>query len=534
MKNSIKTKIILPLVLLAALITAFFGVVYYALNIQLAAISTTREQLNQLGTATREVFRAVQSNILTHDVAFAVRTASTSLEVRQLLDGLQGDNPETVRELSAGYTRYYVALVSITSLFMENRLAEAQTRLGELDRFYQEMNREIIRFQDQLSARHTRNVRNINIFTVVVFLTVVLAFGLQLHLSRRIIQPVTAMRSLMQAAEEGDLTVQGTVQSQDEIGRLTASFNSLIQKTGTLIGEISHTVQTLSTSSIELSNVSNELATGVADIGDKATAVAAAAEESSANTRSVASATSQTSGNLSLVASSSTELSNTISEIAANAEKARHISREAETQTGSISSRMQQLEQAAREIDKVTESITAISAQTNLLALNATIEAARAGASGKGFAVVANEIKELARQTAEATDDIRSKIEGMQTSTSSVTAGIQQIAGVITQIGEIVITIAAAIEEQAVTTRDIATNISQASDGVDDANQRINETATVAGDIACNIADISTTIHTISSGGAQVQNSAAQLSDLAEQLRALVTRFKISPVIEGP
>jgi hemerythrin-like metal-binding protein len=220
-------------------------------------------------------------------------------------------------------------------------------------------------------------------------------------------------------------------------------------------------------------------------------------------------------------------MSATIGEIAANSEKARAISADAGTQAASVSALMQQLGQAAREIGKVTETITNISAQTNLLALNATIEAARAGAAGKGFAVVANEIKELAKQTATATEDIKGKIAGVQLSTGSAIADIEKITTVIAQVGQLVTGIATAIEEQATVTKDVAGNIAQASSGVHEANERVAQTAAVAKSMAQDLAGVNSAADEIRSGGEQVQASAAELSRLAEQLKGLVGQFKI-------
>ena len=141
---------------------------------------------------------------------------------------------------------------------------------------------------------------------------------------------------------------------------------------------------------------------------------------------------------------------------------------------------MQQLGQAAQQISKVTETITDISSQTNLLALNATIEAARAGSSGKGFAVVANEVKELARQTSAATEDIKRTIAGVQGFTGTAIADIDKIAGVISEVGQIVSSIAASVEEQTAVTRDVASNIAQASAGVKSVNDRVAQTASVS------------------------------------------------------
>jgi methyl-accepting chemotaxis protein len=188
---------------------------------------------------------------------------------------------------------------------------------------------------------------------------------------------------------------------------------------------------------------------------------------------------------------------------------------------------MKELGRAAQDIGKVTETITSISAQTNLLALNATIEAARAGAAGKGFAVVANEIKELAQQTASATEDIKSKISSIQASTGGAMGDIEKIADVIKEVGEIVSSIAAAIEEQSTVTRDVATNIAQASVGVKDANERVSQTANVSQEIAKDIANMSSTVSTLVTGAEQVQNSSVELTGLAQQLKDRVSQFRI-------
>jgi methyl-accepting chemotaxis protein len=220
-------------------------------------------------------------------------------------------------------------------------------------------------------------------------------------------------------------------------------------------------------------------------------------------------------------------MSATVGEIASNAEKARTISGEATSQAQAISAMMKELGRAAQDIGKVTETITSISAQTNLLALNATIEAARAGAAGKGFAVVANEIKELAQQTASATEDIKSKISGIQASTGGAMGDIEKIAQVIKEVGEIVASIAAAIEEQSTVTKDVASNIAQASTGVKDANERVSQTAAVAQSIAKDIANVNATVTDLVTNGEQVQASSSELSKLAEKLKEQVSQFKI-------
>jgi methyl-accepting chemotaxis protein len=191
---------------------------------------------------------------------------------------------------------------------------------------------------------------------------------------------------------------------------------------------------------------------------------------------------------------------------------------------------MIQLGAAAQLIGKVTETITEISSQTNLLALNATIEAARAGSAGKGFAVVANEIKELAKQTAAATEDIKVRIAGVQSSATAGIAGIGKVSQVIHDVTDIVSSIAAAIEEQATVTKDIARNVADACVGVRDANQRVSESSVATGEIARDIVAVDHAAEQMSEGSEQVRTSAAELSRVAEHLQTVVARFRVGRV----
>jgi methyl-accepting chemotaxis protein len=312
----------------------------------------------------------------------------------------------------------------------------------------------------------------------------------------------------------------------DELGAMAGALEQLNQNIGSMIGEITGGTQTLAAASTELSAVSNQLAGNSQETSGKANTVAAAAEEMSANTTSVAAGMEQATTNLTTVAAGTEEMTATIGEIAGNSEKARSITSQAVTQADQISQTMKDLGKAALEIGKVTETINGISAQTNLLALNATIEAARAGAAGKGFAVVAGEIKELAQQTAAATEDIKTKISGVQSSTAGAVADIEKIAGVIREVSDIVSTIATAIEEQSAVTKNIASSIAQASEGVKDANLRVAQSAEASQSIAREIAGVNQSIADVRQGGEQVQASAVELSQLAERLKELVSHFK--------
>jgi methyl-accepting chemotaxis protein len=348
--------------------------------------------------------------------------------------------------------------------------------------------------------------------------------------TRSITKPVALGVNVLEKISTGDISQNVPEEMRnrkDELGDLARAMQTMSESLRRLLGGISTGVRTLASSATELTAVSKQTAAGTASMADKAHLVASAAEEASANTMSIAAGMEQSSSSLSSVASATEEMSATVGDISANTSKARTISEQATGQAQTIGEQMQKLGQAAQEIGQVTETITNISAQTNLLALNATIEAARAGTAGKGFAVVANEIKELAKQTAEATEDIKARIAGIQSSTGMAISEIGQITTVIKDVGTIVTSIAAAIEEQATVTRDVAGNIAQASGGVREANDRVSQTAEVSRSIAHDIAGVNSSVIEIRQGGEHVQASAVDLSKLAEQLGAQVAQFKV-------
>jgi methyl-accepting chemotaxis protein len=220
-------------------------------------------------------------------------------------------------------------------------------------------------------------------------------------------------------------------------------------------------------------------------------------------------------------------MTSTIQEIAKNSETARQITNDAVVKVNRSSERVDHLGTAALDITKVTESIAAISEQTNLLALNATIEAARAGEAGRGFAVVANEIKELAKQTAGATLDIRKRIEGIQGVSQETVADIGDILKTIRDVHEVVGTIAAAVEEQSVTAKEIAQNISQAAGGIQEVNTNLTNSSTTAQEISKEISAITKATDTMTGQTTRVHSCAGGMSTLADELKSMVGRFKI-------
>jgi methyl-accepting chemotaxis protein len=346
--------------------------------------------------------------------------------------------------------------------------------------------------------------------------------------SGTIVRPInSAVLGLKDIAQgEGDLTMRLTITSKDEVGELAHWFNVFIDKLQKIITQINDSTHSVSKSAGELSNISTSLSQNAQETSDRADNVATAAEEMSANLNSVAAAMEQSTTNISMVASAAEEMSATISEIADNAEQAHAISAKAVHQAAGTSKKMTELGVAAQAIGKVTETITEISEQTNLLALNATIEAARAGEAGKGFAVVANEIKELAKQTATATMDIKNQIDGIQGTTRSTLEEISQISIIIDEINAITTTISISVGEQSSATQEIANNIAQASMGISEVNENVNQSSSVSATITQDITGVNMASSEILHSSNSVQSSAGQLQGLANELLAIVNTFK--------
>ena len=235
------------------------------------------------------------------------------------------------------------------------------------------------------------------------------------------------------------------------------------------------------------------------------------AEETSAQSSVVSAASDDVSTNIQTVAAGTEEMSASIKEISQSATKATEITNDAVKLAESTNKTVAQLGESSNEVGQVVKVITSIAEQTNLLALNATIEAARAGEAGKGFAVVANEVKELANQTAKATDEISGKIQAIQTDTQSAVVAIGEISEVINQISDISNTIASAVEEQSATTNEMARNVSEASRG--------------AQEIAENITGVAEAAKSTTEGAQDTQKAAAELSTLAQTMQEIVSQF---------
>lgn len=326
---------------------------------------------------------------------------------------------------------------------------------------------------------------------------------------------------------EGDLTKRVPVNGKDELSELGRYFNDFLEKLQAIIVKISQNSGSVDSSSSELLVIAKEMQKNSGVTSEQADKVTSSAEEMTLNLTGVAKAVEDSNHNAAMVAAASEEMSATINEIAENSAKARTISDVAVEQSKNASERIAELGRAAEKIGRVTETITDISEQTNLLALNATIEAARAGGAGKGFAVVANEIKELAKQTAEATQDIKKNIDGVQHTTESTVESISEISNVINQVNDIVAGIATAVEEQSVATSEIANSITRTSTGIQEVSENVNQSSVVSNEISQDIEGVNEAATELSTSSNRIKERAEGLSDLSFQLTEIVNSFKV-------
>jgi methyl-accepting chemotaxis protein len=401
--------------------------------------------------------------------------------------------------------------------------------IGKMQAIDTEINAISLEMMDS-SRQQMEKVNGVSRTIIAAALLLAIAMGLAFAwlTTRSITGPIRDVTAgLRDVAEgEGDLTKRLNIDYTNEVGELASWFNVFIDRMDVMIREIADNSSRLGNSADGLLAISTTMSENAENVSAGSTTVADAAGRMSTSMTTVAGTSSEAADNINLVAAAAEEMTTSVSQIAASSENARGITELAVAKAASASQRVNQLGQAATAISKVTEVITEISAQTNLLALNATIEAARAGEAGKGFAVVANEIKALASQTTQATQDIKVKIADIQASTEHTVKEIGEITGVIDKVNSTVALIFTAVEEQAATTREIAANIAQASAGIQDVHDNITQSSTVATDIFHDINQVSSDASQMLGSCVQVRDSSDTLSILAKDLGRIVGRFK--------
>ena len=368
-----------------------------------------------------------------------------------------------------------------------------------------------------------------NTMIVIILCAMLVVTVVALMVTSFVIRPIkNTVVMLKDIAEgEGDLTKRLVIENQDEMGEMATWFNVFMDRLQNMVKQIASDAGSLNTASTDLSSIAEQMTSGVGDMSARTRQVTGASEEMSSNMASVAETSQQASTNVNTIASAVEEVTITVRQIAQNSESAKDITLSAVKKADEATKTIDELGRIASKINSVTEVITEISEQTNLLALNATIEAARAGDAGKGFAVVANEIKELARQTSDATREIKTQIEGVQVSANGTVKQIEEISSVINSVNDTVETIATAVDEQAATSQEIAESVAQASQGIEEVNNSVNQTSTVAYSITEEITAVDNLVQEIADSSKLVNNKSEDLSSIADKLNNLVGQFKV-------
>ncbi len=346
-------------------------------------------------------------------------------------------------------------------------------------------------------------------------------------MNRQLMKSMNGMAKMAKEVAKGNFKYTFTYDARDAIKDTVDSMNEMVKGLASMITDINSGVRTLSSASGELNLISDKMNEGSETTVSKVNTVASAAEQMSANMDSVAAAMEEASTNIEIVATGTGEMQASIDKVSENSGHTRKITEKAVAKAQQTSKRVSELGRAAEEINKVTDTINSISSQTNLLALNATIEAARAGEAGKGFAVVANEIKELASQTAGATEDIAINIKQIQDQISGAVTEIQEISRIIDQIDNFVNEAASAIELQAATTSEITDNINQVSQGIQEVNLNVNQSSEVSAQVAEEISDVLRASQEINKFSSDVKEKAGILNDVMAQLQAMTEKFTI-------
>lgn len=399
---------------------------------------------------------------------------------KQFREALERNQEAEALRLSAKWLDNYMEMKKAT-----DRLVEIQSEVAQ--HLYEE---------EQTAFRIT-----IIVFSVILIISVAVAltmFGLmRRYISVPLQNAVDRVRDL--AEGEGDLTKRLEVNSTDEVGDMAKWINQFISNIHDIVKEMSSNTNDVKASAGSLTGASQNLSAGM--------------EEMSVQSRNISAAATQMNQNFQVISSSVEELSTSVGEVARNASDASKIAREADKTANETNQKIKQLGVDAQEIGKVVEAIQGIASQTNLLALNAAIEAAGAGDAGKGFAVVASEVKELARQAAEASDEIKTRIEAIQNSTEMAVESISMITSVISKINEFSTSIASSVEEQSITAKEIAGNV--------------NQSAQASSDVVQNITGISTATQDRAKNAQSLSGLATQLDTLSSRLGQIVSRFKI-------
>ncbi|ROP32294.1 methyl-accepting chemotaxis protein [Couchioplanes caeruleus] len=475
----------------------------------LSRAATLRQALSRvvtLGSASRLERDPQKLKHLADAYPVAMKSLADSFQAYQALDRDDANWRRSVDGFGTAMQRFMTLSVETRqkhapgSPAAQGALAEIMVLLETLDTTLATLSEHESVAADKLADEAT-NTYEQGVLTLALTIAagLLVALGLAVRVAAGIIRPLRQVRAVVAALAEGDLTRRAEVRSGDEIGEMAAGLNTAMDR-------MSGALRTLTTN-----------ADGLAQNADRLTAtgneITAQAGEASRQADVVTQTAEQVSRNVNTVAAGATEMGASIEEISRNTQQGAEVAAEAVQAARSTSELMAKLGESSAEIGNVVKVITAIAEQTNLLALNATIEAARAGDAGKGFAVVAGEVKDLAQETARATEDISRRVLAIQEDTTNAAAAITAIGTVIGRINEYQTVVASAVEEQSATTNEM--------------NRSVTDAASGTTEIADNISAVAAAAQRTTQCAVDNEEAAGGLARMSSELKQLVSTFRL-------
>jgi methyl-accepting chemotaxis protein len=449
------------------------------------------------------------------------------------LNEQHGITPSQHDELSSGTADFQNIFTSFTN-DLKNKQKLSNDEITSYDNKFKVFGRKSIELLDTVTSiveqRNKQTHAAFNVIFISGFIAVIGLIGiLSIWIFTAITKPIVKTTKMLRdiADGDGDLNRRLEITSNDEIGEMGQYFNRFVKKLQEMISKLSSHSRVLVSSVEQLFSSSVTMASTSEEMSSQTRSIAAAAEEASTNIKVITSSADGMSNAVNTIATAIEEMTVSLHEVSKSCQQERRIASDASNHAQSGKEIIDKLGDSAKSISKIVEVITNIADQTNLLSLNATIEAASAGDAGRGFAVVASEVKALAKQTSEATDEIRDQIENIQSNTLMAVDVIQKIANVIDEVNSISQTIVSAVEQQSATVSEISRNISSVNVTIREVAHNVNESSKGIEEVSRNVNSFSDAIDESNNSILQVKENVHSLKKISDDQNSLIDAFKV-------